>query len=96
MPTGCRCSSRCAPARGGAGKEREAAQHLHGQVEVGEGSAADPGAVERQGTTEDLGVDPSDGLEQPQMRAAEPSWSARAIMRGGGSPLLWTGGRDRG
>lgn len=57
---------------GGAGKEREAAQHLHGQVEIGEGSAADPGAVQRQRTTEDLGVDPSDGLEQPQMRAADP------------------------
>src|SRR4051812_8732772 len=56
---------------GGAGQQRESPQQVHGQAEVGEGGAADPGAVQRQGAVQHLWVDASDGLEQPQVRALE-------------------------
>ncbi|GAB3976251.1 hypothetical protein GCM10027615_45550 [Plantactinospora veratri] len=48
---------------GGPGQQREAAQQLRRQPEVGQGGAADPGTVQRQGTTEHPGMDPADRLE---------------------------------
>ena len=40
-------------------------------AQVGQGGAADAGAVERQRASEHLGVDVTDRLEQPQVRAAQ-------------------------
>ena len=56
---------------GRAGQQREAAQQLDRQAEVGQRGAADAGAVERQRPAEHLLVHPADRLEQPQVRAAQ-------------------------
>ena len=56
---------------GGAGQQREAAQQLDGQAEVGQRGAADAGAVQREPPTEHLLVHAADRLEQPQVRAAQ-------------------------
>ena len=57
---------------GRAGQEREAPEQLDRQPQVGQGRAADPGAVERQPPAQHLLVDPADRLEQPQVRTAQP------------------------
>ena len=59
---------------GGAGQQREAAQQLQRQAEVGQRGAADAGAVERQRLPEHLRVHPADRGEQRQVRpeAAPP------------------------
>ena len=56
---------------GGPGQQREAAQQLDRQAEVGQRGAADTGAVERQPAAEHLLVDAADRLEQPQVRPAQ-------------------------
>ena len=56
---------------GRAGQQREAAQQLDGQAEVGQRGAADAGAVERQPAAEHLLVHAADRLEQPQVRPAQ-------------------------
>src|ERR1019366_7756616 len=53
------------------GEQREPAQQVDGEAEVGQGRAAGARAVERQGAAEDLRVDPADRLEQLQVRAAQ-------------------------
>ena len=56
----------------GPGQQREAAQQLQRQVEVGERGAADAGAVERQRLPEHLRVHPADRLEQREVRTELP------------------------
>ena len=53
-----------------AGQQREPAQQVGGQAEVGQGRAAGARSVQRQSAPEDLRVDPADRLEQAQVRAA--------------------------
>ena len=56
---------------GGPGEQREPAQHLDREAEVGQGRTAHAGAVERQAPAEHLLVHPADRLEEPQVRAAQ-------------------------
>ena len=53
------------------GQQGEPAEQLDRQPEVGQGRAADAGAVEGQPAAEHLLVRAADGLEQPQVRAAQ-------------------------
>jgi hypothetical protein len=57
---------------GGPGQQRESAQHLDRQAEIGESGAADSGAVERQLLSQDARMDPPDRLEQGEVRAVHP------------------------
>src|SRR5215831_7576391 len=55
----------------GPGEQRETAQQLQRQAEVGEHGAAGARAVQRQRPAQNLRVDPADRLEQPQVRAVQ-------------------------
>ena len=56
---------------GGPGQQRDAAQQLHRQPEVGERGAADARPVERQRPAEHVRVHPPDRLVQPEVVAAQ-------------------------
>ena len=77
---------------GGAGQQREAAQQLDRQAEVGEGRAADAGAVERQRAAEDRGWTRPIASNSRRCGPRSPSSSAMRIRTGvRGSCTLCTG-----
>src|SRR5215218_1185669 len=56
---------------GGSGQQREAAQQLNRQAEIGQRRTADTSPVQGQPTAQNLIMDPPDRLEQPQVRPAQ-------------------------
>ena len=70
------------------GQQREPAQQVGGQPEVGQGRAAGARPVQRQRAPEDLRVDPADRLEQAQVRAAvRRAREERRFVPGLGHPI---------